>query len=59
NQATGFACAECGADLGANNNQVNNSDVTATAAATITKGRSIVSAARATGNSSTYYVTGQ
>lgn len=58
NQALGYACADCGGDLGANNSQVNNSDVTASAAATVAKGRSIVSTARATGNSATYYVSG-
>ena len=58
NQAVAYACAECRADMGVNSNQVNNSDVNATATATIAQGRSIVSTARATGNSATYYVSG-
>ena len=58
NQALAYACAECRADMGVNSNQVNNSDVNATATATVGQGRSIVSTARATGNSATYYVSG-
>ncbi|ESQ73834.1 hypothetical protein ABAC402_17460 [Asticcacaulis sp. AC402] len=58
NQSLGYACAECGADVGVNNNQVNNSDVSANAIANVARGRSIVSTARATGNSATYYATG-
>ncbi len=58
NQALAYACAECKADMGVNSSQVNNSDVNATATATIGQGRSIVSTARATGNSATYYVSG-
>lgn len=56
NQALGYACAECKADFGVNNNQVNDSDVTATATAAVAKGRSMVTTARATGNSATWYV---
>ncbi|MCR6659882.1 MAG: holdfast anchor protein HfaD [Asticcacaulis sp.] len=56
NSAIGYACAECKADMGVDNTQVNNSDVNATATATIAKGRTIVSAARAVGNSASYYV---
>ena len=58
NQAVAYACAECRADMGVNSNQVNNSDVNATATATVAQGRTIVSTARATGNSATYYVSG-
>ncbi|MGA9658950.1 MAG: holdfast anchor protein HfaD, partial [Asticcacaulis sp.] len=56
NQAVGYACAECQADMAANNTQLNNSDVTATSNATVARGRSLVSSARATGNSATFYV---
>ena len=56
NSAIGYACAECKADMGVDNTQVNNSDVNATANATIAKGRTIVSTARAVGNSASYYV---
>ncbi len=58
NQAVAYACAECKADFGVDSNQVNDSDVNATATAAVVKGRSIVSTARATGNSATYYVSG-
>lgn len=59
NQALAYACAECKADFGVNSsNQVNDSDVNATATAAVLKGRSIVATARATGNSATYYVSG-
>jgi hypothetical protein len=56
NQAVAYACAECQADMGVNNTQVNNSDVNATATASVGRGRTIVSTARATGNSATFYV---
>ncbi len=59
NQALAYACAECKADFGVNSsNQVNDSDVNATATAAVVKGRSIVTTAHATGNSATYYVSG-
>ena len=58
NQALAYACAECKADMNVNSNQVNNSDVNASATATTVMGRSLVSTARATGNSATYYVSG-
>jgi hypothetical protein len=58
NQALAYACSECKADIGVNSNQVNNSDVNAVDNATINQGRSIVSTARATGNSATFYVSG-
>ena len=58
NSATTFACSECRADFNVNSRQSNASDVSATTNATITgSGRSVVSNARATGNSATYYVT--
>jgi hypothetical protein len=56
NSAIGYACANCKADMGVDNTQTNNSDVNATATATIAKGRTIVSTAHATGNSASYYV---
>ncbi|MGN6425052.1 MAG: holdfast anchor protein HfaD [Asticcacaulis sp.] len=56
NQALAYACSNCQADYGVNSTQVNNSDVNATATASAVQGRSIVSTARATGNSATYYV---
>ena len=56
NQAVAYACAECQADMGVSNTQVNNSDVNATATASVGRGRAIVSTARATGNSATFYV---
>ncbi len=56
NSALGYACSQCQADMGVDNNQVNNSDVNATATAAIGKGRTIVSTARATGNTASYYV---
>ncbi len=59
NQALAYACSECKADIGVNSNQVNNSDVSATTNVTLnSQGRSIVSTARATGNSATFYVSG-
>lgn len=59
NQALAYACADCRADMGVNSNQINNSDVNAVAKATVNgQGRSIVSSARAVGNSATYYVSG-
>lgn len=56
NQAIAYACSECQAQMGVTNNQTNNSDVSATATATVNAGRSIVSTAHATGNSATFYV---
>jgi hypothetical protein len=56
NSAIGYACSSCKADMGVDNTQVNNSDINATATATIAKGRTIVSTARAVGNSASYYV---
>jgi hypothetical protein len=56
NQALAYACAECQADYGVSSTQVNNSNVNDTATASVVQGRSIVSTARATGNSATYYV---
>lgn len=59
NQALAYACSDCQADLQATSSQINNSDVSATARATVNgQGRSIVSNARAVGNSATYYVSG-
>jgi hypothetical protein len=52
----GYACSTCKADMGVDNTQTNNSDVSATATASVAKGRTIVSTARASGNSATYYV---
>jgi len=56
NQALAYACSECQADYGVTSTQTNSSDVSATATAVVNQGRSIVSSARATGNSATYYV---
>lgn len=58
NQVLAYACSECKADIGVNSNQVNNSDVSATATSVISQGRSAISTARATGNSATFYVSG-
>jgi hypothetical protein len=59
NQALAYACSECKADIGVNSNQVNNSDVSATTNVAVNaQGRSIVSTAKATGNSATFYVSG-
>jgi hypothetical protein len=59
NQIVGSACAQCGADLGATSNQVNNSHVSSVANTSVTgSNRSIVATARAVGNSATYYATG-
>ena len=56
NSAIGYACSTCKADMGVDNTQTNNSDINATATASVAKGRTIVSTARATGNSASYYV---
>lgn len=56
NSAIGYACSSCKADMGVDNTQVNNSDINATATASVAKGRTIVSTARAVGNSASYYV---
>ena len=59
NSALAYACAECKADMTVNSSQVNNSDVNATSNVTVNgAGRSVVSTARAVGNSATYYVSG-
>ncbi|MDC7677763.1 holdfast anchor protein HfaD [Asticcacaulis machinosus] len=59
NSAMGYACGACEPNMSVNNNQVNNGDVTATNTVNITgTGRSIVSVARATGNTATYYTSG-
>ncbi|WAC49915.1 holdfast anchor protein HfaD [Asticcacaulis sp. SL142] len=59
NSAMGYACGACEPDMSVNNNQVNNGAVTATNTSTITgTGRSVVSVARATGNTATYYTSG-
>lgn len=58
NQSLAYACSECKADYGVDSTQTNNSDVNATATASVVQGRSIVSTAHATGNSATYYVSG-
>jgi hypothetical protein len=42
--------------MGVDNTQVNNTDVNATATASVARGRTIVSTARAVGNSASYYV---
>ena len=58
NAAMGYACADCRADMTVNNHQVNSSGVSATANVDVASGRSIVSTARAVGNSANYYVSG-
>lgn len=59
NSAMGYACGACEPDMTVNNNQVNKGEVTATNTSTITgTGRSVVSVARATGNTATYYTSG-
>lgn len=58
NAAMGYACGDCRADMTVTNHQVNSSGVNATADVSVNSGRSIVSTARAVGNSATYYVTG-
>ena len=60
NSATGFACAGCQADMIANNSQTNDAGVSATATTRIAgTGRSIITTARAVGNSATYYTSGK
>lgn len=59
NQVIGSACGDCGADMIANNNQVNSAAISARSDARVTgSGRSTVTTSRATGNSASYYVSG-
>ena len=59
NSITGYACAECGGDLNANNVQTNAGNVRAMATTTINgQGRNVISGANAVGNAATFYVTG-
>jgi hypothetical protein len=59
NSAMGYACAECQADMTVNNAQINQQSVSASTNVNITgTSRAIVSNARATGNTATYYVSG-
>ncbi|MNQ32035.1 hypothetical protein D3C85_454220 [compost metagenome] len=59
NSITGYACAECGGDLNANNVQTNAGNVRAMATTTINgQGRNVISGANAVGNAASFYVTG-
>ena len=58
NSVNGFDCAECGATLEAQNSQINQGDVSATARTTISgDGRAVITGANATGNAASFYVT--
>ena len=58
NSVTGYACADCGATLEADNVQNNAGDVSATARTTIGgDGRAVITGANATGNAANFYVT--
>jgi len=58
NSVTGYACADCGATLQADNVQNNAGDVSATARTTIGgDGRAVITGANATGNAANFYVT--
>lgn len=58
NSVTGYACAECGATLQADNDQTNTGDVSATARTTVSgDGRAVITGANATGNAANFYVT--
>jgi len=58
NAATGYACADCGGAIEANNSQTNGSGVSATASVNVTgSNRATVGTANAVGNSATFYVT--
>lgn len=58
NSVTGYACAECGATLQADNVQSNSGAVSATARTTITgDGRAVITGTNATGNAASFYVT--
>jgi hypothetical protein len=58
NSVTGFACAECGATLEAENSQTNSGNVSATARTTVGgDGRAVITGANATGNAASFYVT--
>ena len=58
NSVTGYACAECGATLQADNVQTNQGDVSATARTTVTgDGRAVITGTNAVGNAANFYVT--
>ncbi|HEV7229424.1 holdfast anchor protein HfaD [Brevundimonas sp.] len=58
NSVTGYACAECGATLQADNVQTNEGDVSATARTTIGgDGRAVITGTNAVGNAANFYVT--
>ena len=58
NAVTGYACSECQGTLIASSRQVNNADVSAASAVSVTgSGRAIVGTATAIGNTSSFYVT--
>jgi hypothetical protein len=58
NSVTGYACADCGATLQADNVQNNAGAVSATARTTIGgDGRAVITGANATGNAANFYVT--
>jgi hypothetical protein len=58
NSVTGYACAECGATLQADNVQSNSGDVSATARTTVTgDSRAVITGTNAVGNAANFYVT--
>ncbi len=60
NSAIGYACSECPGPFTANNHQVNNGDISASATVNIDKSsRTVVARSSAVGNSATYYVSGK
>ena len=57
NSVTGYACAECGGHLSANNTQTNTADVGASGVTTINgTARSVTGVSSAVGNKAAYYV---
>lgn len=58
NSVTGYACAECQAQLTAGNVQYNEGNVSASANTTVYgQGRAVITGTSATGNAATFYVT--
>ncbi len=58
NHVVAYACSECEGSLTADNNQVNEGDVSARSNVDVTgSGRAIIGTATATGNTATFYVT--
>lgn len=58
NSVTGYACSTCQAQLGANNVQRNEGNISASASTTINaQGRAVITGSNAVGNAATFYVT--